>query len=290
MKSRIVFVFLVLVLGIGSSTLVLAIFARRLRVWAEIPSSLSQTKTVSGAAANGQIPSLAVFGDHLYAGTQYYTGTTSVAHIWRTAGGAAWEKVDEHSANSAAAMIVYKNYLYAGSWGDYAQIWRSPDGITWTAVVTDGFGGLNGIARFAVYSDTLYAGTWGGPVGAQIWRTTDGDHWQQFGGNGFNNNPNNSGAPSSIEFGGYLYWGAGNWTTGAELWRTDGLSWTPSSPTVWATHKTRPSLHWRCSKAHCTLAYSMTTMSRCGALPTAWTGPGSPAARWAGRGPSMPTG
>jgi len=182
-----------------------------------------------GDSQNGQIPSLAVFEGYLYAGTQNYTHHPESSEIWRTSNGITWEKVDYRLASGCGALIVYQDYLYAGSWGDVngGNIWRSQNGTDWTDVITDGFSDINnGIARFAVYSDTLYASTWNSVSGSQIWRTIDGTDWDQFV-SSIGNDPDNGGAISSAEFNDYLYWGVGNWTDGGEIWRTDGITITP---------------------------------------------------------------
>ncbi len=176
-----------------------------------------------GIASNGQIPALAVFKDYLYAGTQNYGNDPITAEVWRTSNGTDWDKVDDRTANACAAMIVYHDHLYCGSWNGI--IWRSQNGTSWTEVVTDGFGNPNnGIARFAVYSDTLYAGTW--TSGTELWRTTDGVNWEQFGLDGLDGNLENGGAIATEEFDANLYWGIGNWVTGAQLWHTEGITLT----------------------------------------------------------------
>lgn len=177
-----------------------------------------------GIPSNGQIPSLAVFKDYLYAGTQNYGTQPNTAQVWRTANGTDWFKVDDRVANACAAMQVYKDYLYCGSWD--GKIWRTQDGTNWGFVIQDGFGNPNnGIAHFAVYSETLYAGTWSS-TGTELWRTTNGLDWYQFGLDGLNGNTENGGMIATEEFDGNLYLGVGNWITGAQLWRTDGVTLT----------------------------------------------------------------
>jgi hypothetical protein len=178
-----------------------------------------------GDSQSGQIPSMAMFGDHLYAGVWHSTGLTTTAQIWRSSDGTEWQQVDNHQANGAAHLVVFDGYLYSGSWD--GQIWRSADGLIWTDVITDAFGDINnGIARFAVFSNTLYASTWNGTTGTEIWRSSNGTSWAQFGSDGLQDNANNGSAIASEVFNGYLYWGIGNWATGAQLWRTDGLTLT----------------------------------------------------------------
>jgi len=173
---------------------------------------------------NQQVPSLAVFGDHLYAGTWHDDGTAISFQIWRTADGVNWQQVGSELGNGAAHLAEFDGWLYAGTWD--GAVWRSPDGLTWTAVITDGFGDAsNGIARFAVFDGALYASTWNGPTGTEVWRTTDGTTWTQFGNDGLGDASNN-GAIASEVFSSALYFGIGNWDIGAQLWRTDGVTWT----------------------------------------------------------------
>lgn len=176
-----------------------------------------------GEAGNAQIPSLAVFDDCLYAGTWYTDEVGASSQIWRTVDGANWQQVGADFGNGAAHLVAFDGYLYVGSWD--GNIWRSPDGLTWTAVITSGFqDNGDGIARFTVFSDTLYVGTWSN-TGTQIWRTADGVDWTRFGSDGLGD-VNNSGAIASEVFAGSLYLGLGNWHTGAQLWHTDGITWT----------------------------------------------------------------
>jgi hypothetical protein len=183
-----------------------------------------------GDPQNQQIPSLAVFGDYLYAGVWnavWENGSVAyaTAQIWRTFDSVSWELVNETEANGAAALIVYNGYLYSGSWsnadwGWAGKVWRSNDGLNWEFVTEDGFGNGNGIARFAVFQNTLYASTWS--IGTEIWHTTSGDQWELFAEPGWDYQ-NNGGAIASEVFKGCLYWGVPNWISGAQLWRTDGV-------------------------------------------------------------------
>ena len=187
-----------------------------------------------GDPQNQQIPSLTVFGDYLYAGTwnavwEEDNVVYAAAQIWRTPDGANWELVNETEANGAAALIVYKGYLYSGSWNNLDWGWggkvlRSSDGLNWEFVTEDGFGNGNGIARFAVFKNALYASTWS--PGTEIWRTTNGVDWELFAEPGWDF-LNNGGAIASEVFNGFLYWGVPNWTTGAQIWRSDSGSVEP---------------------------------------------------------------
>ena len=181
---------------------------------------------------NQQIPSLAVFGEYLYAGTWHAVWEndnviSATAQIWRTSDGANWELVSETEANGAVALIAYKGYLYSGSWSNEdwgwgGKVWRSNDGLNWEFVTEDGFGNVNGVARFAVFKNTLYASTWSSGA-TDIWQTTNGTEWDAFIEPGLGNT-SNGGASASEVFNGYLYWGVWNSDTGAQVWRTDGVS------------------------------------------------------------------
>jgi hypothetical protein len=221
MKYKFILIGLALVLGLASVSLLLGMVSHQAQAMSIIPTWKQVGGDGLGDTNNHQIPSLAVFGDYLYAGTQHYDGIISAtAQIWRTSTGKDWEMVDERPVNAAGAMIAFNGSIYAGSWDGY--VWSSPNGITWTEVITNGFDGSgNGIAHFAVFSDTLYAGTWS--WGAKIWRTIDGKNWLPFVDDGAGD-MKNYGTISSEIFDGYLYWGVDNWTTGAQLWRTDGIT------------------------------------------------------------------
>ena len=180
-----------------------------------------------GDPDNKQLPSMITFGDYLYTGAWHCceAGITATAQIWRSSTGVDWEMVDDRLANGAASMLTFKGSIYAGSWDGI--VWSSPDGLTWTEVITDGFNGSNqGIARFTVFSDTLYASTWNGETGTEVWRTEDGAVYENFIDAGLDDDPNNEGAIASEVFYGFLYFGVVNDDTGAQIWRTDGITTT----------------------------------------------------------------
>lgn len=221
MKHRLIRIGLAFTIGLGCISIMIG--------WVHHQAQASLSLRMQQVNQNGfgdylnkQIPSLAAFDDYLYAGTWHWFSETASAQIWRSADGMNWEQVDDQSRNGTAAMISYKDSLYAASWDGY--VWSSPDGLSWTDIITDGFDGSNqGIAHFAVFSDALYASTW--TDGSQIWRTDNGTDWEPWVIDGLGD-PNNFGAPSSEIFNGYLYWGVGNAVTGAQLWRTDGITTT----------------------------------------------------------------
>lgn len=182
-----------------------------------------------GNAQNIQLPALEAFGNYLYAGVQNVVPgnpgdpPTVTAQIWRSLTGFTWEQVDSRPASAAADLAEFDGYLYAGSWD--GLIWRSPDGLNWSEVLTSSSGLTDGIARFQVYAGALYASTWEGDTGTQIWRTSDGLDWEQINA-GLGGSGDNGGAIASVVFNDELYWGVGNWVTGAELWRYDGIQFT----------------------------------------------------------------
>jgi len=84
------------------------------------------------------------------------------------------------------------------------------------------------VTGFAVYKGALYAAiesSSGEP--AQVWRSTNGNDWTTVTADGFAD-PNNISTGGFAKFGGYLYLGTRNDTTGGQLWRTkDGIHWEP---------------------------------------------------------------
>ena len=177
-----------------------------------------------GNPANKQIPSLTEFKGHLYAGVWQSQNADTYAEVWRT-DGSSWERVDHRRINGCAALIAYKEYLYCGSWGHEngkGRIWRSVDGLSWTEDVNYT---SEGIARFAEYNERLFASTWGQTgVGTKIWVSDNGVDWELSNTPGFNDN-HNLGAISSEIFLGKLYWGTMNPQNGAQIWRTNGISY-----------------------------------------------------------------
>jgi hypothetical protein len=145
---------------------------------------------------------MAVFQGYLY------MATSPPLQIWRTANGRDWTLVEDNgfadpTTNNSGKLVVFQNKLYAatsvatvGS-GNGCEIWRSSDGVNWSAIVAtgestalrdDGFGisTVGGCISTAVFEDTstpvfkekLFVGTVNhGPVGRQIW-SFDGSVWE----------------------------------------------------------------------------------------------------------------
>jgi hypothetical protein len=202
-----------------------------------------------GDPTNGEVMRLAVFNNQIYAATWSYTSTHG-AEIWRSSTGNAgdWTRVVTNGLGDAnnisgLTMEVFNGALYAGTYSnigpglDGADVWRSTDGSTWTAVITNGFGytGTYAVSSLAAFGDYLYAGTGRYDLatrsypGGQIWRCSvasgcdePGD-WSVvitdgFGGAAWN-------VSSLVVFAGRLY-AVGYHPDGLGVWRTaDGTHW-----------------------------------------------------------------
>lgn len=193
-----------------------------------------------GKHSTNGVNSLEIFNGQLYASASNWD---LGAQLWRSDDGMNWVSVSEMGFGSVYTntnpaipdMIEFGGHLYASTaWdGIPGQIWRSPDGTTWTQVVEDGFGNSNNnaITRFIVFNNTLYAATGNSDDGAEIWRSTTGNpgSWVNVvaGGSG---DVNNIYINSFATFGGYLYAAGENPTDGAEVWRTsNGTTWTQAN-------------------------------------------------------------
>ena len=190
-----------------------------------------------GDPDNAGVLALEIFNDRLYAASDNYQ---IGAKVWRMETNGSWTAVSEPGFGSAYGkknaaipdMTVFNGNLYAGTaWnGITGQMWRTPDGMTWSKTVADGFGYANnlGVAPFDTFDGFLYAGTFNPTDGLDIWRSASGDlgTWEKMvtGGKG---NPNNELATSFIEFGDYFYAAIENQIDGAEIWQSDdGSNWT----------------------------------------------------------------
>jgi len=192
-----------------------------------------------GDPTNGEVIRFAVFGDHLYASTWSYTDTHG-AGIWRSDSGDSdtWTQVasdgfDGDSGNEAVVSFgAFDGYLYAGTAnpGTGGEVWRTQNGTVWSQVNDDGFGDADNwaVSALAAFNGHLYASTtheWG--AGAEVWscQDCDGSDWTQVVDNGFGNSDTNY--TNALElFRDFLYFVAGNGSTGLEVWRTaNGTEW-----------------------------------------------------------------
>jgi len=121
--------------------------------------------------------------------TYLYAGTMAAysPEVWRSASGdpGSWEKAftfpDEPQSKigSVRGMISHDDgLLYVSTTpsgdimpGGVGQIWAT-DGMTFTRVITDGFGDPNngGITSLASFNGCLYAGTYNPATGYEVWK------------------------------------------------------------------------------------------------------------------------
>ena len=147
------------------------------------------------------------------------------------------------------AIEAFNGYLYAGTYNpidpvplfDGAQIFRSPDGVTWAPVTQPGFGNSHDIAPpaildFVIFNNQLYAGTGRGNA-SQIWRSLNGVIWAPMDVTGFSD-PDNVDITALTVYGGMIYAGVRNQVTGAQIWRSftgNNNEWTQVAPAVQGT-------------------------------------------------------
>jgi DNA-binding beta-propeller fold protein YncE len=197
-----------------------------------------------GHPSNPGVLSLASFKDYLYAGVDTRSGDNN--RLWRKSDGEPWTAVITESFgllynHGIDHLIEFNDQLYASTrnwnWNVWetegGEIWRSSNGLSWTRIISQGFGdSTNGeVFHFAVFNDTLYASTWSytDTHGTEIWRSSTGNagDWARVVTNGFDGDTDNQCATTLEVFNGYLYAGTFNWDTGGEIWRTpDGTNWT----------------------------------------------------------------
>jgi hypothetical protein len=139
------------------------------------------------------------------------------------------------------ALEEFNGHLYAGTqtnWamGQGARVYRSSDGLDWSATSEPGFGvftdTVSAIIDLAVFNGRLYAAAGWGDIQGQIWRSADGENWEPVVEDGFGNGDNNA-VTSLATFNGLLYAGAGNAVSGAQIWRSasgDSGDWTQVAP------------------------------------------------------------
>ncbi len=187
---------------------------------------------ISHDIAPSAILDFVVFNNYLYAGT----GRRNASQIWRSQNGTIWSPMDvtgfaDEDNIDISAFAVYNGKIYAGIKNrvNGVQIWSSftGDNNSWVQVAPDVPGtvvsSVTGFAEFS-FDGGLYAAVETESAPAQIWRSYGAD-WEIAVNNGFGDS-NTTFTGGMAEFGGYLYVGAGNISTGAQLWRTnDGETW-----------------------------------------------------------------
>ncbi len=132
--------------------------------------------------------SMGIYRAKINGRTYLYAGTMAARNpsVWRSVTGdpGSWEKVftfpyePESQIGSIRGMIPHDDgllYMSTTRSGDIlpggvGQIWAT-DGLTFTRVITDGFGNPNntGISSLASFNGCLYAGTYN-PTGYEVWK------------------------------------------------------------------------------------------------------------------------
>jgi hypothetical protein len=135
--------------------------------------------------------------------------------------------------SSVSSLENFNGQLYAGTanWEVGGQVWRTSNGINWSAASEPGFDGdpQNAtITDLIEFKGLLYASnSWGGSIG-HIWRSIDGTDWQPVVEDGFGD-PANMNITTFAVFSDTLY-AAISGPEYPEIWRSssgDPLSWTP---------------------------------------------------------------
>ena len=161
----------------------------------------------------------------------------------------AWQQVNSNGfgdplTGEVTALETFNNYLYAGTHHpvdpallhDGARIFRSPDGVNWTAIGQPGFGVVGdtkppAILDLAVFNGNIYASTGRGNA-AQIWRSSNGTTFAPMVAAGFAD-PNNHDITALAIYDNKIYAGVANTDTGAQIWRSpsgDNNTWTQVAP------------------------------------------------------------
>ncbi len=192
--------------------------------------------SVSACAANaGSIPEASVYNSQEIA-------QVIPIPTWEQVNGDGFGDVKELEVS---ALEAFNSYLYAGTYNlidplqvyDGARIFRSPDGVTWTAVTGPGFQNPHdsappAILDFVVFGTRLYASTGRGGNPAQIWRSSNGTSWAPMVSAGFGD-PDIHDIAALAVFNNVIYAGAGSQVSGAKIYRSstgDSNTWTLVTP------------------------------------------------------------
>jgi len=187
-----------------------------------------------GSTNNIRLTRFHQFKNKLYAINQSCDGDNCASQVWSTADGQSWTRSTDFPNIVSTALYndieVFGDYLYvAQSNGgpDRAFLYRSLDGVSWTAANDGGFGDDNNIriTRIIVFNGYLYAFTANEVSGNQVWRSANGTNWAQIG-NGVVTIAANWGTNSTVVFNGKLYVACAN-DSGTRIYATaNGTDWT----------------------------------------------------------------
>jgi len=188
-----------------------------------------------GDATNTAIFTMENWQDVLYIGVGRNTG----ARIYRSTNGNTFTNVSPADGFGHPELegiydfTAFDGQLFVSAFDEddatSGEVWRSPDGITWTQTGVDGLGNANndGFYKMKVFNNQLYVGSRNPTEGSEIYRTADGANWNlvPLTAGGFGD-ANNVGVWSLETDGGFLYAGTFNAINGAQLWRSaDGTNW-----------------------------------------------------------------
>jgi hypothetical protein len=169
-----------------------------------------------GSYQNEEAYEVAIFRDQLYLGME--ADNSLGARLWRSRQGvsapqtqADWEEVAAdtealpfgHSPvvqnDHIDSLATFQDMLYVstangGSTLSGTLVYRSPSGdpLSWTRVITSGFGDSNNtnFKDMQVFDQHLCGGTQNQATGAQVWCTSNGTTWQQVNRSGFGDTNN----------------------------------------------------------------------------------------------------
>jgi len=146
-----------------------------------------------------------------------------------------WRQVNingfgERQTERIMTAETFQSQLYIGTrnYASGAQIWRTADNLTWTAVIAPGFGAAYGstnpiIPDLVEFKGQIYAGVGSfanDGVPGQIWRSPDGVTWGLVDATGLGN-PDNMLFASFASLNDVLYTVTRNSTDGLEIWRSN---------------------------------------------------------------------
>jgi len=208
------------------------------------PGALDWTEVTGtngfGDSQNGIAYSMAVYNGLLYVGAR--NNGADGLEIW-TYDGFDWTLVQDGAGlgdsdlKIPASMIVFEGNLILGtgnSWTNNKAKIFTFDGTTWAQMNTASFGDPQNrqCRSLAEYGGALYAGAYNSQTGGQVWRydgPTTSD-WTKVATAGFGEGNVNQDARSLCSYGGKLYAGTANMTTGCQIWEYDGSSWIRNDP------------------------------------------------------------
>lgn len=170
-------------------------------------------------------------------GVEVYRSTTGNSGSWTQVNSSGFDK---GSTWPDVSMDVFQGKIYLGvsrvtsGGGSLAELWRY-DGISWTAVFTDGLGFSSNthLPAMAEFNGYFYITLRNTTTGGQLWRSANGSNWTPVFTDGLAQ-PGNSRPYGLIVHNNHLVLVFCNVGNGAETWSSrDGLNWLPLSVGGW---------------------------------------------------------